>query len=96
MSLHSGGTVPVKSSTACVVYDTDTGQVHHIRRVVTLKGGREPTEQENEARVMALLAAKGWKTSKLQALHLAGDAIEEHRRYAVEPKTQQLIVTEKR
>jgi hypothetical protein len=96
MSRHFGGTLPVWSSTACVVYDADTGLVRHIHRVVTLEGGREPTQQENEARAMAMLEAKGRKTSKLRALHVAGDAIEAHRCYAVEPKTRQLIVKEKR
>jgi hypothetical protein len=96
MSRHFGGTLPVKSSKACVVYDADTGQIHHIHGVITLVGGREATEHESEARAMALLEAKGRKTSALQALHVAGDAIEPHRRYAVEPKTRQLIVKEKR
>jgi hypothetical protein len=96
MSLQSIGTAPVESSRACVVYDADTGLIHHIHRVVTLAGGREPTEQENENHAMALLEAKGRKTRALRALHVAGNAIDPHRRYAVEPKTQKLIVTEER
>ena len=42
----AGSTAPVQSIKACVVYDPDSGEIHHRHKVLTLVGGREPTEKE--------------------------------------------------
>jgi hypothetical protein len=95
MVQQSGGTVPVKSSRACVVYDADTGHVHHIHQVVTLEGGREPNESEIEAHAMALARRKERRAGRFKALHLAADAVRPHQLYTVDLKTRALVVKQR-
>jgi len=88
---ESGGTVPVKSSRTCVVYDPDSGRVHHVHRVVTLEDGQEPSERQIEAHAMEILKRKGRSTEKLKALHLPSDKVEMQQLMSVDPKTGSLI-----
>lgn len=88
---QSGGTIPVKSSRACVVYDADTGHVRHIHQVVTLEGGREPTEPEIEAHAMQLAQRKEGRAGKFKALHVPSESVQPHQLYAVDLKTRALV-----
>jgi len=45
-----GGAVAViTSERLCVVYERSSGEIVHTHRVVTLEGGREPSEHEMAA-----------------------------------------------
>ncbi len=87
----SGGTVPVKSSRTCIVYDAESGRVHHVHQVVTLEGGQEPTEAQIEAHAMEIVRRKGKPTQKLKMLHLPSEKIPMHQLLAVDPKTKTLV-----
>ena len=87
----SGGTVPVKSSRACVVYEPDSGRISHIHEVVTLEGGEEPTEAQIEAFVMEMLKRMGKPTEKLNILHVPSESVQTHALLSVDPRTKSLI-----
>lgn len=87
----SGGTVPVQSSRVCVVYDSENGKVHHIHEVITLRGGREPTEAQIEAHAMAIVKRKGHRAERLSVLHLPSEKVPRHRACIVHPKTKALV-----
>lgn len=96
MEQQSVGTVPVESSRACVVYDADTGHVHHIHQVVTFDGGREPNEAEIEAHALELARRKERRAGRFKALHLPSESVRPHQLYAVDLKTRALVVKQKR
>ena len=87
---HFGGTVPVKSSRTCIVYDGETGRVHHIHEVVTLEGGREPGEAQIEADAMEIVNRKGKNVAKLRTLHLPTEKVPEGGLLTVDLKTKTL------
>jgi hypothetical protein len=89
---QSDGILPVKSSRACVVYDADTGHVHHIHQVVTFEGGREPTESEIEAHAMTVARRKERRAGRFKALHMAAEAVRPHQLYTVDLQTRALVV----
>ena len=87
----SGGTVPVQSSRGCVIYDSDSGQIHHVHEVITFKGGREPTEAEIGAHAMNIVKRKGHPTEKLGVLHLPSDKLPRAQACSVDLKTLALV-----
>lgn len=87
----SGGTVSVQSSRACIVYDSDSGRIHHVHEVITFKGGREPTEDEIGADAMNIVRRKGHPTEKLGVLHLPSDKVPRKQAYAVDLRTMELV-----
>ena len=93
--LQSGGTIPVKSSRACVVYDARNGHVHHIHQVVTFEGGHEPNESLIEAHAIELAERRMPRAAKLKALHVASDKVHPHQFYAVNLKTHSLVTKQK-
>ena len=98
MSRHAkafGGTIPVKSSRACVVYEADSGEISHIHEVVTLEGGQEPTEAQIEADVTEMLKRIGKPTEKLSMLHVPSESVQTHPLLSVDPRTKSLIFGQK-
>lgn len=85
----SGGTAAVKSSRTCIVYD-ESGRVHHVHRVVTLEGGREPSEAQIEADALNILKRHGKPVEKMKMLHLPSDKVPMHELLAVDPGTKRL------
>ena len=96
MPQQSGGTVPVKSSRACVVYDTHTGHVQHIHQVVTFEGGREPTEAEIEAHAISIAQREERHKGTLKVLHVATEAIQPGHLYAVDLKSNTLVAKKRK
>jgi hypothetical protein len=75
-----------------LVYDAK-GKIHHQHSVLTLVGGREPSEGEIEKD--ALFAATNRRkppTGPLQVLHVPHDAMEPGKRYLVDVKKKALAV----
>jgi hypothetical protein len=94
MRAHGGGKAGVQSVKACVAYDSKSGRVHRIHSVVTLEGGREPSEQEIQEHVLGMLGKRGLDTDGLEVLH-SDDAIEPRTLYSVDPKARTLTVKRK-
>jgi hypothetical protein len=89
----AGATCPVQSIKACVVYDSTNGRIHHVHRVLTLVGGREPAEAEIAAdalRAMGGLPAA--PTGALEVLHVHHSAVEPGKRYRVDLAAKALVV----
>jgi hypothetical protein len=95
MAVQSGGTGRVRSARACVVYDAESGRVHHVHQVVTFEGGREPDEHEVEAHALALVRKRGFHAGNLMVLHVAHDAIQPRTLYAVDVRTRSLVIKER-
>jgi hypothetical protein len=92
----SGGTVPVQSSRVCVIYDSDSGRIHHVHEVITLKGGREPTEAEIGADAMNIARRRGQPPEKLGALHLPSDKLLRNEACSVDLRTMALVAIKPR
>ena len=79
-----GATVPIASIKHCVVYDADTGHIHHHHSVLTLEGGAEPApEQIAHDALTACTSRRTPVRGNLQTLHVAHHAIIPGNRYRV-------------
>lgn len=87
----SGGTIPIQSSRACIVYDAQSGKIYHVHEVITLQGGREPTEAQIEAHAMAIVKRKGYPEERLSILHMPLEELPRRRAYIVDLKTKALV-----
>jgi hypothetical protein len=92
MVQHSGGTAKVHSAKSCVLYEADTGRIHHMHHVITLEGGQESTAREMEEHALNVVRQRGVDAANLQVLHVASDAIDPGMRYVVDPKRRSLVV----
>jgi hypothetical protein len=91
MPLQITGEIEVQSDHACVVYDAKTGRIHHVHRVVTLKGGEEPKPGEIESRATHIAAQKGRNASELKTLMVAPDRFQPGAKHRVDPQKGTLI-----
>ena len=91
---QSGGTVPVKSSRACVVYDAGNGHEHRIRQVVAFEGRMEPFESQIKAHALQLANATRQAT-RPKTLDVASDEVHPYQLYAVDLKTNTLVAKQK-
>jgi hypothetical protein len=88
----SGSTLPVHSIKACVVYDKSDGQIYHQHRVLTLRGGYEPPEDEMAADALRFLGPKHEaKKAMFGILNIHHEAMAPGRRYRVHPERKELI-----
>ena len=89
----AGATVAVQSIKACVVYDAESGRIHHHHRAMTLVGGHEPDEAEMEQAALERVAQRrsGHPGGTLKVLHVAHDAIEPGKDYRVDPAKRALV-----
>jgi hypothetical protein len=93
---HAGATIPIQSMHACVVYETSSGRIRHIHRVMTLQGGREPgREKIAEDALRALRSMPNPTDEDLDVLHVHHDALEPNKRYRVDLRTNALVPQEK-
>ena len=92
---RSGATVPVQSMKACVVYDSTNGEIHHHHRVLTLVGGREPTEDQIAADALrAIKNRRNAPSGVLDVLHVHHDAMEPGKQYRVDLRKKALVFQE--
>jgi hypothetical protein len=62
------GNFEVQSDRACVVYDAKTGRILHVHRVITLRGGEDPSGPQIEARALELMRTDKKKTPRVKTL----------------------------
>ena len=76
-----------------MVYDSSSGRIHHEHRVLTLIGGREPTESEIAADALRAVGKRRQPPAgTLEVLHVHHGAIERDKRYRVDVRRKELIV----
>ncbi len=85
------GKTEVQSDRACVVYDPETGRIHHVHRVVTLRGGAEPQPHEIEARARELATKKGKDALRLKTLMVAPENLRSGAKHRIDVKTNSLV-----
>jgi hypothetical protein len=68
MNTMTTGNMEVQSDRACVVYDSKTGRILHVHRVITLRGGEDPTGPQIEARALELMIKGKRKAAKVKTL----------------------------
>jgi hypothetical protein len=91
----AGATVPVQSIKACVVYDSESGEIYHQHKVLTLVGGREPGESEMaEHALHALRNRHNPPVGKFSVLHVAPDSLETRKKCRVDVNNQIVVVGE--
>ncbi len=90
----SGGNIGPKSIETYVVYDGDTGEIHHVHQVVTFEGaegGRRDAESQARSFVEKRLAF----AQNLKVLPIPNDALRPGIIHAVDVNTKALIVKER-
>ena len=91
-----GATVAVQSIKSCVVYDSESGQIHHHHSVLTLVGGKEPTDDQIGHDALRALGRRPKAiTGKPYVLHVAYNALEPGKRYRVDHTKRTLILHER-
>jgi hypothetical protein len=90
---RAGATIPVKSKKACVTYDSSNGRIHHHHYVLTLVGGREPTEDEIAVDAIRIVAKRrNPPGGELRVLHVHHEALEPGKQYRVDLHKKTLAV----
>ena len=80
----------IASDHAYVVYHTMTGHIHHVHRVITLKGSTEPKPDEIKTRALEL-ARKGAAESPFETLMVPSEHLHLGATHKVDPKKKSLI-----
>jgi hypothetical protein len=83
--------VEQESSRACVVYDTQTGTILHVHRVVTWSGAKSPTEQEIATVAIDLAANDRRQRSRMRVLHVKPESLLPRQNYKVDIEKLTLI-----
>jgi hypothetical protein len=91
MPLQATDNIEIQSDKAWVVYDSKTGRIQHVHRVVTLKGGIEPNQSEIEDRAMDIAGKRGMTRSQLNILSVSPDQLHPSARHRVDPKKGSLV-----
>jgi hypothetical protein len=90
-----GGTSRIHSEKTSVLYDKDSGRIHHVHHTVTLEGGQESSEKEIETQMLEVMRNRGKGTQNLHVIHVGRDAMKPDHLYRVDPKSRSLVVTKK-
>jgi hypothetical protein len=85
-----GGPEKPESHHACVVYDRQTGQIHHIHQVINLSGAKAPSQAEMEQR--ALHHTPKCASTDLVVLVVPSTHLERGKFYRVDHGKQALVV----
>ena len=80
----------VDSHYACIVYDQETGGIHHVHHVINLVGAEAPTHEEMTQRAHA--NAPSDRRSGLTVVVVEGDQIERGKSYRVDHTTKALVI----
>src|SRR5262249_57937141 len=75
MNTMMTGNMEVQSDRACVVYDAKTGRILHVHRVITLRGGQDPTGPQIEARALELMMKSKKRTAKPKTLFVDPESL---------------------
>jgi hypothetical protein len=90
---RAGATVPVQSTKACVVYDSSNGRIYHEHQVLTLSGGREPSDSEIAADALRAVGRRRQPPGgALEVLHVPHGTLERGKRYRVDAHRKELVV----
>ena len=82
----------VRSKKACVVYDAETGRMHHLHRVVTFEGGREPSDDEIAAAALrAFQELHADRRGAFETLHVDHAAVEPGVKYRIDVHKKKLV-----
>ncbi len=86
-----GESLDVESDTLCILFDRLTGTIASTHRVITLTGGEAPDQAGIEATARELAVRRGRDVIALDALHVAGHAMDQIGVYTVKVDTRELV-----
>ena len=81
----------VEADQLCAVYNAKTGRIHHVYRVITLKGGSHPSQKEIESRAIENAKREGKTSSNLKTVHLSPDQLHPRATHKINRKTGLLV-----
>lgn len=90
------GEIQVEADSVCVLFDSSTGDVRHIHRVVTLPGGERLSKETIEQRARSLAKQAGTEVDRLEAIHVKPKAVEVQGCFRVNLRSRKLEVEERR
>ena len=91
MNTMMTGNMEVQSDRACVVYDSKTGRILHVHRVITLRGGEDPTKPQIEARALELMTKGKKKAPKVKTLFVNPESLRAGAVHRVNVRTRALV-----
>lgn len=91
MNTVSTGDIGIDSVKCCIVFDSSTGEIQHVHRVVTIKGATETPDDEVARRALALAREFGFDVAKLEALRVDPGALKPAAHYRVDVRTKSLV-----
>ena len=91
MQFKTTGTAKVLSVKCCVLFDSETGAIQHVHRVVTMEGVAEKSDSEIEMRALKLAKDHGIIMKKVQVAHVNSKAFATRARYKIDTKTKALM-----
>ena len=94
MLFQTAAALEIESERAYVVYDTRTGRIVHVHQVTTFRGAISGSQDDEEARALALAEQFGHRPHGLRALAVAPSELNLSVPQRIDLKTLQLIRTE--
>jgi hypothetical protein len=108
LNIMSGSTgYQVRSVQACVVFDTESGEIHHVHQVVTMEGAEATSDDEVKQRALSFARQRlesgtplpGEQTvrpveGELDALQVDPSLVDRTRPQRVDPRSRRLVPIE--
>ena len=80
----------MQSVKCCVLYNRSDGKIHHLHRVLTIKGADETSKKDVEQRTLELAKELGINMEAMKLLDVDESSIEPGKRYVVDVNNQRL------
>jgi len=88
----TGNPITVERDSMMIVYDQD-GRISDVHHFVTAKGGKHPSEKEQEKATLELAARRGTDVKKVSLLRVDPRDFDLAKNYRVDPVKRSLVET---
>lgn len=95
MRLVTTGDNKIQAEKCCIVFESSSGKIRHVHRVITMAGARERTEKEIGERALALAKKHGAADAKLDTVHVDPKTVEARGHYQVDVKNRTLVASKR-
>jgi len=89
------GNNKIQTEKCCIVFESSSGKIRHIHRVITMMGAEERAEKAIAEQALALAKKHGAADAKLDAIHVDPKAVEVQGHYQVDVKNRTLVASKK-
>jgi argonaute-like protein implicated in RNA metabolism and viral defense len=93
MRFLTTGNHKIQGERCCIVFESASGKIRHVHRVITMLGGTERGEKEIAERALALAKKHGATGAKLDVIHIDPKTVEARGHYRVDLKNRTLVAS---